>query len=73
MFPGIAIATRRTAALAAVHAAALFAADGGGEAGCSGSRARAAAGGVGEDVGLHALSARLCQIAEGAIGRALTL
>lgn len=53
MLPAIAIAPRRTAPLATVHPAALFAADGGREARGSGSGARAAAGGIGEDLGLH--------------------
>ena len=53
MLPAIAIAARRAAALAAMHPAPLFAADGGGEAGRPGASACAAAGGRGEDFGLH--------------------
>jgi len=53
MLPGIAVAARRTAALAAVHAAALVAVNGGGAAWLTGAGARAAAWGGGEDFGLE--------------------
>ena len=52
MLPAVAIAARRTAALAAVHAAAVAVSYGGGAAWRAGAGAGAAAGGGGEDGGL---------------------
>jgi len=53
MLPGIAIATRRTAALAAVHAAAVPAFDDVGAAWRTGAGAGPAAGRAGEGFGLR--------------------
>ena len=52
MFPAVAVAARRTATLAAVHAAAVAVFYGGGAAWRAGAGAGAAAGGGGEDGGL---------------------
>ncbi len=53
VLPAIAIAARRTAALAAMHPASRAAVNRGGAAGLTRASAGTAAWGVGEDVGLH--------------------
>ena len=60
MLQAIAIAFRRTAALAAVHSTTAIAADGGRAAGGSGAGARAAARSAGEDVRLHVVAPIVC-------------